>query len=92
MASFHGLAPDTLDAPRAARQNVSRPAWLGVVALARGPELLTLAETAGFLGVSVPTVRRMVRDGRLDAYRVGTGRGVLRVSTVSIQAHLARQV
>ena len=35
--------------------------------------LLTLAEAADHLGVSVRTVRRRVADGSLPAYRVGAG-------------------
>ncbi len=41
--------------------------------------LLTLAEAADHLGVSVRTVRRRVADGSLPAFRVGTG-ALIRVS------------
>lgn len=34
-------------------------------------ELLSIEETAEYLGVSVTTVRRMVRDGRIRAARIG---------------------
>ncbi len=34
-------------------------------------EWLTLVETAKYLRVSEPTVRRLLRDGKLPAHRVG---------------------
>lgn len=34
-------------------------------------ELLTIAETAAWLRVSVKTLREWVRNGRIEAYRVG---------------------
>ena len=38
------------------------------------PELLTVRQTAEWLGVSPTTVRRRVRDGSLDALKLGESR------------------
>ncbi len=35
------------------------------------PKYISLAETAVMLGVSKPTIRNMIGDGRLRAYRLG---------------------
>jgi len=37
-------------------------------------ELFSVQEVAKFLGVSENTVRRYILDGRLSAYRLGSGR------------------
>ncbi len=36
-------------------------------------QAVTIQQAAGYLGVSHKTVRRMIADGRLPAYRVGGG-------------------
>lgn len=36
-------------------------------------EAVTITEAANYLGVSHKTIRRMIADGRLPAYRVGGG-------------------
>lgn len=43
--------------------------------------LMTVQDVAEALGVSVPTVRRWIRDGELDAVRLGSrGRASVRVA------------
>lgn len=53
------------------------------------PGLLTLEEVAGFLRVSVATVRRWTNAGRLPCYRLG-GNGERRFSQEQLQAFLAK--
>lgn len=43
------------------------------------------------LGVSVYTVKREVRRGALDYYRIGSGRGRLRFSETHLQKYLAER-
>jgi excisionase family DNA binding protein len=50
--------------------------------------LLTVRETAEYLRVSCATVYGLVRKSRLKCYRVGAGRGVIRISLKSIAAFL----
>lgn len=52
--------------------------------------LFTVGQVAGRLNVSIPTVYRMVQGGRLEHFRVGCGRGTIRVSEAQIQRFLAR--
>lgn len=35
------------------------------------PDLLTIAQTAQYLGVNPATIRRLIASGRLKAYRYG---------------------
>jgi excisionase family DNA binding protein len=50
-------------------------------------ELLSVSEVAAYLGVSRPTVYRLMRTGELEYSLVGTRR---RVSRVALDAMLAR--
>ena len=50
-------------------------------------ELLSVQEAADFLGLSVSTIRRYIRDGRLPAYRVA-GERLLRIKRSDLEALL----
>ena len=43
--------------------------------------LLTLAEVAQRLGISVPSTRKAIRHREITHYRFGVGRGTIRVDT-----------
>lgn len=47
---------------------------------------LSVSEVAASLRISTTTIRRYIRDGRMEAYRVG---GQWRVAKESIEAFLA---
>jgi len=47
-------------------------------------EAVTITEAAEYLGVSHKTVRRMIADGKLPAYRVGGG--TIRVLASDVEA------
>jgi len=47
-------------------------------------ELLSVQEAADFLGLSVSTIRRYIRDGRLPAYRVA-GERLLRIKRSDLE-------
>lgn len=74
------LAVGRGDDVRAMPSEVGRILQLVVSAMSRGeaitvgsvPEELTTSSAAGILGVSRPTVMKMVADGVLDAHKVGT--------------------
>ncbi|MGX4738150.1 helix-turn-helix domain-containing protein [Kitasatospora griseola] len=51
-------------------------------------EPLRVKEIARALGVSSDTVEREVRAGRLPSYRVGSGRGTIRVTRQAFRAYL----
>ncbi|MER6363918.1 helix-turn-helix domain-containing protein [Kitasatospora sp. NPDC001527] len=51
-------------------------------------EPLRLAQVARALGVSDETARREVHSGRLPSYRVGTGRGTIRIEREAFRAYL----
>jgi excisionase family DNA binding protein len=53
------------------------------------PELMTAEELAGYLRVSVATVRRWTNSGKLACYRIG-GNRERRFSREQIDAFLAR--
>ncbi|HID85803.1 MAG TPA: DNA-binding protein [Anaerolineae bacterium] len=53
----------------------------------RRKELLSVREAADFLGLSVSTIRRYIRDGRLPAYRVA-GERLLRIKRSDLEALL----
>ena len=53
--------------------------------------LVTLAEAAGVLGVSLSTIRRRVRDGSIPVRRVGRGRAI-RVDLAGLHPADAGQV
>ena len=48
--------------------------------------MMGIEETATFLDVSHTTIRRLIKDGRLTAYRVG---GQFRISQEDVRAYLA---
>jgi excisionase family DNA binding protein len=52
------------------------------------PDLVSVRDVAGQLGVHPETIRRLIHDGRLDAVRVGR---VLRVHREAVDLFLARQ-
>jgi excisionase family DNA binding protein len=52
------------------------------------PELYSVREVAGRLGVHPETIRRLIHEGRLDAVRVGRA---LRVSAVEVDRWVERQ-
>jgi excisionase family DNA binding protein len=52
------------------------------------PDLVSVRDVAGQLGVHPETIRRLIHDGRLDAVRVGR---VLRVHREAVDRFLARQ-
>ena len=43
------------------------------------PAMLTIRESAKYLRVSESTIRNAINGGRLRAYRIGAGRGTLRI-------------
>lgn len=51
--------------------------------------LLTVREVAGLLRVSANCVYDLVSKGKLGCYRVGTGRGAIRVERNDVDAYLA---
>ena len=51
-------------------------------------QLLSVAEAAKRLNVSVRTVRNLVVSGKLAHYRIGAGRGVIRISQAALESHL----
>ena len=51
--------------------------------------MLTVDQAAERLNVSVKTVRNLIRSGKLGHYRIGTGRGVIRISEEALDQHLA---
>jgi excisionase family DNA binding protein len=46
-------------------------------------DVVSIAEAAGYLGVSHKTIRRMIADGRLPAFRVG---GSIRLYASDVEA------
>lgn len=50
----------------------------------QGPEYLNMPDFAARLNISVDTVKRMVRDGKVRAYRVG-GRNIVRIPATEIK-------
>ena len=44
----------------------------GTIAIGPVPEVLTTSEAAGILGVSRPTLMKMVKEGHIASHRVGT--------------------
>ncbi|MGY0463505.1 helix-turn-helix domain-containing protein [Kitasatospora sp. cg17-2] len=52
-------------------------------------DYLTVPQVAFALRLSQETVWRMARSGRLDSYRVGTGRGQVRIPRDAFRAYLA---
>jgi excisionase family DNA binding protein len=55
------------------------------------PEVLTLAEAAQLLRVSPSGLRKMIGDGRVPAFRLGTGpRAAIRLSRAALEEAMAR--
>lgn len=54
----------------------------------RGP--YTVKQVAAALGVSGSTVYRDIEAGRLKAYRIGVGKGTLRIPHDALQRYMAR--
>lgn len=59
-------------------------------ALEQAPERepLRVKAIAGALRVDTATIYREIKAGRLDSYRVGSGRGTIRVSRDAFRAYL----
>ncbi|WP_405524631.1 helix-turn-helix domain-containing protein [Streptomyces canus] len=62
-------------------------------ALTQAPEgePLRVKDIAGALRVDSTTVYREITAGRLEAYRVGSGRGTFRVSRAAFTAYLTER-
>ena len=52
-------------------------------------QMLTVDQAAERLNVSVKTVRNLIGAGKLGHYRIGAGRGVIRISEDALDQHLA---
>lgn len=50
---------------------------------------LTVAEVATLLSISLPSVYRLIENGRLDAHRFGIGRGAVRIGIVDLDEFIA---
>jgi excisionase family DNA binding protein len=50
--------------------------------------LLTVAEVAGRLRCSEPTVRRRIRAGEIPAVKLGRGRSAIRIDTAELEGWL----
>jgi excisionase family DNA binding protein len=53
--------------------------------------LLSIREAAKLLGISDSTMRTMTERGLIPHYRVGTGRGSIRISSDDLEVYLACQ-
>ena len=51
---------------------------------------ITIAETAEYLQVSSKTVRRLITDGELTGYRMGSSRRTIRVDLNEVDEQLMR--
>jgi excisionase family DNA binding protein len=51
-------------------------------------ELLTVREVAGLLRVSQNCVYELVAKGKVAAYRVGAGRGTIRIRPEDVESYL----
>ncbi len=54
--------------------------------------MLSVKQVAGRLNVSVGTIYGLVNRGRLAAYRIGVGRGTLRIPEESIERFLESNI
>lgn len=52
----------------------------------RRNQAVTITEAADYLGVSHRTIRRLISDGKLPAYRVGGIGGAIRVVACDVEA------
>ena len=71
---------------RSPHARVQRPAQ----DIQRGHKPYTVKQVAAALGVSGSTVYRDIESGRLEAYRIGVGKGTLRIPNDAFQRYLAR--
>lgn len=55
------------------------------------PQLLTRAEAAALLHVSVHTIDRMIANGDVEVVRVGSGRGQVRFTRDALLDHMRRK-
>lgn len=51
------------------------------------PLWMSLAQVAAYTQLSLPTLRRAIRSGRLEAYRINGGR-IYRVRLEAVEAYL----
>lgn len=58
---------------------------------AHNSQPLRVKDIASALQVDRATVYREIQSGRLPAYRVGTGRGTIRVSRATFEQYLAER-
>jgi excisionase family DNA binding protein len=59
---------------------------------AEGDPVYTVGEVATLLRVHKSTVYRDVESGRIDAYRVGKGRGTVRITGTALAEYKRRAV
>ena len=52
----------------------------------------TVPEVAALLRVNRSTIYRDVESGRIDAYRVGKGRGTVRISAAALAGYRRRAI
>jgi excisionase family DNA binding protein len=52
--------------------------------------MLTLADVAEILDITVPTARSLVRQGEIQGFQVG-GRGMWRVESKELDAYIERE-
>lgn len=52
--------------------------------------MLTLADVAEILDITIPTARSLVRQGEIEGFQVG-GRGMWRVEAIELDAYVARE-
>lgn len=69
--------------------------WKATITMAENPtdqaqrQAMDAQQVARRLGISVYTVKREVKRGAMDYYRIGSGRGRLRFSEAHLQKYLA---
>lgn len=68
----HSLVEVPTEIGRLLQQVLSVVARGGTVTIGAVPEILTTSVAAGILGISRPTLMRMIRAGEIPAHKVGT--------------------
>ncbi len=53
---------------------------------------ISIAEAADYLQISTRTVRRLIRDGELNGYRIGQSGRLIRVDMNEIDGQLMRPI
>lgn len=53
---------------------------------------ISIAEAADYLQISARTVRRLIRDGELNGYRIGQAGRLIRVDMNEIDGQLMRPI